>query len=286
MSKIKIMTDSSVQLTPEEVKKYDITVVPLSVTIDGKTYLDGIDISRKEFIEKMDEAKELPKTSQPPIGRFVDAINKLTADGSDVLGIFLAKTLSGTIDAARQAAQITGKENKVHLVDSELTDRAEGFQVLAAAKDIEAGKELPEILKHIDHIKKTQKLHLVVVNLKNIIKGGRLGKLTGKVATLLNIQIELQMPGGHLIIAKKGRGKKFARAFNERVLDEIRANKDKIKEIGVSYVSTEDKPKPMIEFGKKIKAINNDFNVLVRETSPIISTHAGMNAYAILYYTE
>ncbi len=70
------------------------------------------------------------------------------------------------------------------------------------------------------------------------------------------------------------------------MLDEIRANKDKIKEIGVSYVSTEDKPKPMIELGKKIKAINNDFNVLVRETSPIISTHAGMNAYAILYYTE
>lgn len=70
----KVMTDSSVQLTPEEVEKYDITVVPLTITIDGKSYVDGIDITRSDFVKKMNEAESLPKTSQPPIGRFVDVI--------------------------------------------------------------------------------------------------------------------------------------------------------------------------------------------------------------------
>lgn len=283
MSKVKIMTDSSVQLTKEEIEKYDITVVPLSITIDGKTYVDGVDISRRDFVQKMNEAKELPQTSQPPIGRFVETIKKLTADGSEVVGIFLAKILSGTIDAARQAAEIAGQSDHVHLVDSEITDRAEGFQVLAAAKDAQAGKSVKEILKHVDKIKENQQLRMMVVDLKNIIKGGRLGKVSGRIATLLNIRIELQMPHGDLIVAKKGRGKKFSKAFDERVLAEIEANKDRIPEVGISYVDT---PEAMEELGKKIKAINPKINVLVQETSPIIATHAGNGAYAILYYTE
>ncbi|QQP27739.1 DegV family protein [Lactobacillus ultunensis] len=283
MSKIKVMTDSSVQLTPEEIKKYDITVVPLTITIDGKSYIDGEDITRSDFVKKMNEAENLPKTSQPPIGRFVDTIKKLTADGSQVIGIFLAKALSGTIDAARQAAEIAGQTDNVTIIDSELTDRAEGFQVLAAAKDSQAGKSMDEIVAHVKKIRDNQTLEMMVVNLKNLIKGGRLGALSGRIATMLNIRIVLQMPHGKLKVAKKGRGKKFTRAFDERVLKEIEENKDRIKEVGISYVDT---PEPMHELADKIKQINPDINVLVAETSPIIATHAGNGAYAILFYVE
>lgn len=280
------MTDSSAQLTPEEIKKYHITVVPLSVTIDENTYLDGVEITREEFVQKMNNAVHLPKTSQPPIGRLVDTINELTADGSEVIGIFLAKALSGTIDAARQAVELTGKSDLVHIVDSELTDRAEGFQVLAAARDIENGQSVAEILEHIEKIKKTQRLRMMIINLENVVKGGRLGPLAGKIANMLNIRIELQMPGGHLKIAKKGRGKKFSSAFDKRVLDDIAANKEKIKEVGISYVALDGIPQKLLDFAQKIKDINSKIDVLVRETSPIIATHAGMGAYAILYYTE
>ncbi|MCT6821706.1 MAG: DegV family protein, partial [Lactobacillus apis] len=171
MSRIKILTDSSAQLTPEEIEKYDITVVPLSVTVGGNTYLDGIEISRQEFVKKMSESAELPKTSQPSIGRLVDTINDLTSDGSEVIGIFLAKVLSGTIDAARQAVKLTGKSDQVHIVDSELTDRAEGLQVLEAARDAEKGKSISEIIDHLEKIKKTQRLRLMIVNLENVVKG-------------------------------------------------------------------------------------------------------------------
>lgn len=286
MSRIKILTDSSAQLTPEEIEKYDITVVPLSVTVGGNTYLDGIEISRQEFVKKMSESAELPKTSQPSIGRLVDTINDLTSDGSEVIGIFLAKVLSGTIDAARQAAKLTGKSGQVHIVDSELTDRAEGLQVLEAARDAEKGKSISEIIDHLEKIKKTQRLRLMIVNLENVIKGGRLGPISGKIANMLNIRIELQMPNGELKVAKKGRGKKFMMAFDQRVLDDIEANKEKIKEVGISYVSLDGVPQKLLDFAQKIKDINSKIDVLVRETSPIIATHAGMDAYAILYYTE
>ena len=286
MSRIKILTDSSAQLTPEEIEKYDITVVPLSVTVGGNTYLDGIEISRQEFVKKMSESAELPKTSQPSIGRLVDTINDLTSDGSEVIGIFLAKVLSGTIDAARQAVKLTGKSDKVHIVDSELTDRAEGLQVLEAARDAEKGKSISEIIDHLEKIKKTQRLRLMIVNLENVVKGGRLGPISGKIANMLNIRIELQMPNGELKVAKKGRGKKFMMAFDQRVLDDIEANKEKIKEVGISYVSLDGVPQKLLDFAQKIKDINSKIDVLVRETSPIIATHAGMDAYAILYYTE
>lgn len=286
LSRIKILTDSSAQLTPEEIEKYDITVVPLSVTVGGNTYLDGIEISRQEFVKKMSESAELPKTSQPSIGRLVDTINDLTSDGSEVIGIFLAKVLSGTIDAARQAVKLTGKSDQVHIVDSELTDRAEGLQVLEAARDAEKGKSISEIIDHLEKIKKTQRLRLMIVNLENVVKGGRLGPISGKIANMLNIRIELQMPNGELKVAKKGRGKKFMMAFDQRVLDDIEANKEKIKEVGISYVSLDGVPQKLLDFAQKIKDINSKIDVLVCETSPIIATHAGMDAYAILYYTE
>ncbi|MBP2057990.1 DegV family protein with EDD domain [Lactobacillus colini] len=284
MANIKVVTDSSVQLTTDEIKKYNITVVPLTITIDGQTYTDGVDITRSEFVEKMLHSEELPKTSQPAIGVFENTFNKLIQSEDDqVIGIFLSHNLSGTIEAARQAVEIIGKEKQITLIDSQLTDRGEGFQVLAAAKDAEEGKTVSEIVDHVNKIIQNQKLEMMVVDLKNIIKGGRLGKLSGKIATLLNIRIVLQMPNGNLIVAKKGRGKKFSKRFDERVLSDITKNKDSIKAVGISYVNT---PQEMEELAAEIKVINPNIDVLVQQTSPIIATHAGEGAYAIIYYME
>lgn len=283
MAKIKVVTDSSVQLTPEEIDKYNITVVPLTITIDGQTYTDGVNISREEFVKKMDESKELPKTSQPSIGVFEKVFRELTEDGSQVVGIFLARSLSGTIEAARQAADLIGKSDQIGLVDSELTDRAEAYQVLAAAKDAQEGKSLEKILAHIEKLKQNQKLRMIVVNLDNLIKGGRLGPVAGKIATLLNIRIELHMPDGSLDVAKKGRGKKFSKNFDKRILKYVEEHKHELKEVSISYVDTlED----MQALGEKIKEINPDIKVLIRVTSPIIATHAGSGAYAVFYTTE
>lgn len=120
---------------------------------------------------------------------------------------------------------------------------------------------MDEIVAHVEKIRDNQKLKMMVVNLQNLIKGGRLGALSGRIATMLNIRIALQMPKGELNVFKKGRGKKFSRAFDKRVLDEIAENKDRIKEVGISYVDT---PEPMHELAAKIKEINPEINVLAK----------------------
>lgn len=280
MTKIKIMTDSGVQLTQEEIAKYNITIVPLSITIDNKTYVDGKDITRKDFIQKMDAAKDLPKTSQPSIGLFVDKMKELSADGSEVLGIFMTKSLSGTVDAAKQAAKLV--EAKITIVDSEYIDWAEGFQVVAAAKDIDAGKSVEEILDHLKKIQQNMSLSMMVTNLTNIIKGGRLGTLTGRVASLLNIRIALKMQMGKLSIAERGRGKKFTKKFDIDIVEKIKQTPN-IKKVGISYVDT---PEAMQDLADKIKQVKPDIKVLIREVGPIVITHAGHGAYAIEYYTE
>ncbi|NRN89786.1 DegV family protein [Lactobacillus helveticus] len=276
------MTDSSVQLTEEEIKKYDITVVPLSVTIDGKTYVDGVDITRRDFIERMDEDSDVPKTSQPPIGRFVETIKKLTADGSEVLGIFLAKSLSGTIDAAKQAASIV-PDAKVVCHDSGYTDRSEGYEVIAAAQDAQAGKSIDEILDHLKKMEDNMYLEMMIPDLTNIVKGGRLGKLASRVVSMLNIRISLQMKNGKVLVPKKGRGKKFTEKFNDMLVEQLKELGDQVKQVGISYVDTLD---AMEKLAARFKEVNPNVDILIRKTSPIIITHAGHGAYAVMFYTE
>jgi DegV family protein with EDD domain len=275
------MTDSSAQLTPAEIEQYNITVVPLSINIDGQVYTDGVDLSREEFVEKMDSADLLPETSQPSVGLFAEKIKELTADGSQVLGIFLSSGLSGTIEAARQAAEmVPGAE--VTCFDSKYTDRAEGFQVLAACQDLAAGKDLQSVIAHLQTMQDQMHLDMMVVNLDNIIKGGRLGPVAGRVASLLNIRIAITMKDGKIDLQKKGRGKKFTRKYVEDVIAYLQAHPE-VKQVGISYVDT---PTEIEKMADQMKEVRPDLQILTRVTSPIVAIHSGREAFAIMFYPE
>lgn len=122
MGKIKIVTDSSLTIEPELIEKYDITVVPLSVMVDGKLYSDNDLKAEGQFLKLMQNSKELPKTSQPPVGLFAQYYEQLQADGAkEIIAIHLTPALSGTIEASRQGATIAGAN--VHVLDSGFTDQ-------------------------------------------------------------------------------------------------------------------------------------------------------------------
>lgn len=131
MAKIKIVTDSSAQLTPEEIEAYDIHVIPLSVEINGENHVDGETITRQELVDELRKGN-IPKTSQPPMGRFLETFEQLGADGSEILAIMMSDVLSGTYQTACSAAEMV--KCSVTVINSKETDRALSFQVLAAAK--------------------------------------------------------------------------------------------------------------------------------------------------------
>ena len=274
MTKIKIVTDSSVTIEPELVKQLDITVVPLSVMIDNVVYSDADLKEEGKFLQLMQEAKNLPKTSQPPVGVFAEVFEELSKDGSQILAIHMSHALSGTVEAARQGASLSTAD--VTVIDSSFTDQALKFQVVEAAKLAQEGKELEEILTRVEAVKNNTELYIGVSTLENLVKGGRIGRVTGLLSSLLNIRVVMQMKDHELQPIVKGRGAKTFKKW----LDELIAtlSERSVAEIGISYSGSADWAKEMKE---SLQAyVEKPISVL--ETGSIIQTHTGENAWAIL----
>ena len=274
MTKIKIVTDSSVTIEPELVKQLDITVVPLSVMIDNVVYSDADLKEEGKFLQLMQEAKNLPKTSQPPVGVFAEVFEELSKDGSQILAIHMSHALSGTVEAARQGASLSTAD--VTVIDSSFTDQALKFQVVEAAKLAQEGKDMEEILTRIEEVKNHTELYIGVSTLENLVKGGRIGRVTGLLSSLLNIRVVMQMKDHELQPIVKGRGAKTFKKW----LDELTGSltERSVAEIGISYSGSADWAKEMKE---SLQAyVEKPISVL--ETGSIIQTHTGENAWAVL----
>ena len=274
MTKIKIVTDSSVTIEPELVKQLDITVVPLSVMIDNVVYSDADLKEEGKFLQLMQEAKNLPKTSQPPVGVFAEVFEELSKDGSQILAIHMSHALSGTVEAARQGASLSTAD--VTVIDSSFTDQALKFQVVEAAELAQEGKDMEEILTRVEAVKNHTELYIGVSTLENLVKGGRIGRVTGLLSSLLNIRVVMQMKDHELQPIVKGRGAKTFKKW----LDELTTtlSERSVAEIGISYSGSADWAKEMKE---SLQAyVEKPISVL--ETGSIIQTHTGENAWAIL----
>ena len=280
MANIKIVTDSSVQLTPEEISQHNITVGPLTSMIDNTVYIDGETITRDDFMDEMAAAQNLPKTSQPAVGTFADVFDKLTADGSEVLAIHMTETISGTVNSSRQAAQIA--KGKVTVIDSQFTDRAMAFQVLVAAEMAEAGKDMKTILDKLEQVRDNTTLVLGVTNLDNLVKGGRLSRVSGLISSFLNIKVILQLQNGELKALRKGRGMKTINNFIAETIAKM-AKLSNIKSVGISTAGAKELGE---DIGRRIAEVLPSVPILVRPTDPVIATHTGPGAFAITYYVD
>lgn len=273
MTQVKIVTDSSVTIEPEVVKELNITIVPLSVMIDGVLYSDA-DLKEGEFLHLMQQSKNLPKTSQPPVGVFAEVFEELGKDGSQVVAIHMSHALSGTVEAARQGASLSSSD--VTVIDSSFTDQAMKFQVVEAAKLAKEGKDLETILAHIEEVKNHTELYIGVSTLENLVKGGRIGRVTGLLSSLLNIRVVMQMRNHELQPIVKGRGAKTFKKWLEELT--VALTHKSVAEIGISYAGTN-------EWANEMKSSLQAYvekPISVLETGSIIQTHTGENAWAIL----
>lgn len=277
MTKIKIVTDSSITIEPQIVEDLEITIVPLSVMVDGVVYSDA-DLKEGEFLRLMQSSKNLPKTSQPPVGVFAEVFERLGEHADKIISIHMSHALSGTVEAARQGATLSNVD--VTVIDSSFTDQALKFQVVEAAKLAKAGADLEDILAKIEEVREKTELYIGVSTLENLVKGGRIGRVTGLLSSLLSIRVVMQMKQHELQPIVKGRGVK---TFKKWVNDLAVSLKDKkVAEIGISYAGT-------VELANEMKQILQpcvEKTISVLETGSIIQTHTGENAWAILVRYE
>ena len=277
MTKIKIVTDSSVTIEPEVAKELDITIVPLSVMVDGVVYSDA-DLAEGEFLRLMQSSRNLPKTSQPPVGVFADVFERLAEDGAQIISIHMSHALSGTVEAARQGATLANAD--VTVVDSSFTDQAMKFQVTEAAKLAKEGADLEEIIAKIEEVKENTELYIGLSTLENLVKGGRIGRVSGLISSLLNIRVIMQMKDHQLEPIVKGRGAKTFKKW----LDDLSANlqNKQVAELGISYAGSPELAQEMKESLQPY--VKKPISVL--ETGSIIQTHTGENAWAVLIRYE
>lgn len=280
MSKIKIVTDSSITIEPELVESLGITVVPLSVMIDGVIYSDNDLKEEGKFLDLMRQSKEVPKTSQPPVGVFAEVYENLVKKGADqIVSIHITNSLSGTVEAARQGASIAGAN--VTVIDSTFTDQSMKHQVVQAALLAEQGASLEEVLAKIEEVRQKSELFIGVSTLENLVKGGRIGRVSGMLSSLLNIRVVMELKDSALNPVVKGRGQKTFVKWLDSFIEHARGRK--VAEIGISYSGTPDWANTMKD---RLEVLVDGEHISVLETGSTIQTHTGEGAFAVMVRYE
>lgn len=280
LKQVKIVTDSTADLSVEDTNELDIHVLPLNLLINGETYLDKIDISPEEFMKEMAKSKELPKTSQPAAGKFIELYDELGEDGSEILSIHLTAGMSGTYSTACSAAEIS--ESDVEVVNSAFIAGALNFQVIEAAKMAKAGKSRDEIKQRLETIRDNTSLFVVVDTLDNLVKGGRLGRGSAFLGSILNIKpIASLADGVYTPVAKVRSHAKVIKTLVEYFQNETKGKIVKDIQIGQA-----DGYELALKLKSAIEEVSGFKDIRITATTPVISTHTGPGAIGFYYYAD
>ena len=192
---IKIVTDSTADVPQELMERYDIREVPINIQFGTETYQEGVEIDRPTFFRKLEEV--MPTSSQPSPGQLVEVYRPLAEDGHSIISIHVTSKHSGTYQSAMLAKSMLPKAD-VEVFDTLSISIGTGYQVLAAARAAEEGQSMGEIIQLLEGIRSRMHLYLTPATLKYLQKSGRVGKLAGALASLLNVKPVIKVEDGVL----------------------------------------------------------------------------------------
>ena len=209
MEKIKIITDSTADLSKDIYEKYEIEVLPLLINFGEKSYRDGVEISTNEVFEKIERDNVLPTTAQVTPNRFMEIYEKYLGEGYKIISIHMSSVMSGTYQSACIAKETLESDNIV-VIDSQNVTAALGILVLKAAKLREKGYDIVKLEEELNVIKNNIKLSVYFESLEYLVRGGRISKTAGIVGGMLGIKLILEIKDGIMSVKDKIRGNKKA----------------------------------------------------------------------------
>lgn len=275
---IKIVTDSTADLTSEICKKFDIGVVPYYLNYKGKSYKDRLDMKINEYYERL-KKMEIPTTSIPSIGDVLQIYNKAAKKGVKIISLHVSSKLSGLLNVANNAKNSL-KNMDIHLFDSLTASGGLGLQVIAAARLAKEGKSLKKILEQLKTIRNEMETFAILDTLEYLKRGGRIGAVEGFIGSILNIKPIIKVIDGELRPFSKTRS--VSKAM-DKVLENI---KGKIKEniqIEVAVMHT-NAIKRADELKRKLLEKFNCREIITLLAGPAIATHIGPGGVGISYY--
>lgn len=264
-----IVTDSTAYLPMQKMKELNIQMIPLAVTIDGVSYDEEIELSSTDFYDKVRGDGPLPKTSQPPVGRFVSLFESLKEDYDAIISIHLSSGISGTYAGAIQAGEmVDGVE--VFAFDSELSCYIQGFYVLRAAKMAKDGATPDEILAELHEMKKTMRAYFMVDDLAHLQRGGRLSGAQAFIGSLLQVKPILHFENKVIVPYEKIRTRKKAM---KRIADMLAEDAAKMPlEAAIIHANC---PEDAEQWLEELKAQMPNVDFTISHFGPVIGTHLG-----------
>ena len=270
---VRIVTDSSCDLSAADIERHQITVVPLTIRFDDDEFTDGVGLSAENFYEKMGDSRTLPSTAAPAPGAFEVVFRGLAADGADaVVCINLSFALSATGDSAQAAARATEGEVDVRVVDSGKVSVGLGVMVKAAAAAAEAGQSADEIEAQLAQLKDRVFIYAVLDTLENLKKGGRIGAAQAMLGSALSIKPCLDLTSGVVEEAGKQRTRGKARSW----LAARVADAGELEHLAIAHGAADDIEEFVANLGES--PAQNQLTVTL--IGPVVGTHAGPGVIA------
>ncbi|MFD1204773.1 DegV family protein [Sporosarcina contaminans] len=267
--KTTIVTDSTAYLPADKIKELDIHVVPLTVTIDGQAYEEEIDITSEQFYDKVRGDGPLPKTSQPPVGRFAQLFESFVGEYDAAISIHLSSGISGTYAGATQAGEMV-KGIGVYTFDSELSCYMQGFYVLRAAEMAKEGASPETIMAELNEMKKTMRAYFMVDDLSHLQRGGRLSGAQAIIGGLLQVKPILHFENKVIVPFEKIRTRKKAM---KRISDMLTEDAAKMPlEAAIIHAN---QPEEAEAWKNELSAQLPNVQFTISHFGPVIGTHLG-----------
>lgn len=278
---IRILTDSTCDLTPDQRRDLGVEVIPLRVHFGDEVYRDGVDITNADFFARLRTAEALPHTSQINPDEFVTFFRPYLEAGDEVVGVFLSAKLSGTFQSACIAADELGDPKGLHLVDSNAVTFGLGLLVAMAARYRDAGLSAADTAARLTALSLRLRLYAVVETLKYLKMGGRISPATAVVGGMLGVTPILSVRDGVVEAAGKSRGRKGAFQWMEKRLEAEPMDPS----LPMAFGHT-DAPEAMAAIKDYFLPILQPQDVLEGPIGAVIGTHAGPGATGFAYFVK
>jgi len=280
MSKIAIITDSTVNLPENFMRQYPITVLPQVLIWNGETYEDGVDIHPAEFYDRLKNSKLMPSSSQVTPKSFLGAYQRLLDEGYEILAILISQDLSGTITSAVQAKEAFPGA-PIEIVDSRTTSMAMGFQVLRAAELTRQELSLQEMKQQAEQNRDQVGVIFAVDTLEFLHRGGRIGGGSRFLGTALNIKPILEVTGGRVEAVERVRTRNKSLSRLVEIVEERIGAKKPVRLSALHANARDEALQVLDQASHKIESIQT----ILAEVSPVIGTHAGPGTVGLAWMT-
>jgi len=274
--KIGIVTDSTSDLPQYLVDQHEIHVVPAVLILEGREYVDGVDITREEFYNRLPALQSAPTTAAPSLGDFTTPYEKLLANGCDhIISIHMSSKLTAILNVARKAAEEF--PGKVTCVDSESMSLGLGFQVLAAAEQAdnasEGGLGLQPVLEAIELTRKKLKVYAALDTMEYVKRSGRVPGMVATLGGILSIRPVIEVVNGEVKPIGAVRTTKQA---DEKILSLLMENGE-LSRLAILHTNAEARAKNLLNelMNRARKSVPRD--ILFVNVTSVIGTHVGPN---------